>query len=106
MVVCDDINLDFGTLRVKAKGSSGGHKGLLSIIEELDTDEFSRLRIGIRPSKKICNLEEFVLSDFTNSEKLELDKVMDNAIDCLKMWIEDGIDYTMNRFNRRRREVK
>ncbi len=101
IVVCDDINLDFGTIRIKPGGSSGGHNGLRSIIEELGTNQFARLRIGIRNRRGIVDLSKYVLSDFTKYEAGELCDIAAMSIDCLKIWLGCGINPAMNKFNRK-----
>jgi len=99
LVICDDINLEFGIIRFRAKGSSGGHKGLKSIIERLHDEDFNRLRIGIG-SKRDGILTDYVLSGFKASEKKHLLKeVVEKAAEALDVWIKDGIEPAMNRFN-------
>ncbi len=101
IVVCDDINLDFGTIRIRPGGSSGGHNGLRSIAEELGTNQFTRLRIGIRNRSKVADLSKYVLSDFTKHEDRELCDIAAMSIECLKIWIKCGINSAMNKFNRK-----
>lgn len=99
LVVTDDIDLPFGSLRLRSSGGPGGHKGLSSVIDRLGTQEFPRLRVGIGfltgPS------EDFVLEDFTEDEEIELAKILDDAAQAVLVWVHDGIDAAMNRFNRR-----
>lgn len=89
LVVVDDFSLPLGTIRMKAKGSSGSHKGLESIIYHLQTTEFPRLRIGIGP--KVGLPTDFVLSEFTKQEMQILDEVMDRAIHSIRVFISEGI---------------
>ncbi|MGB9640118.1 MAG: aminoacyl-tRNA hydrolase [Anaerolineales bacterium] len=99
LVVYDDIDLPFGTLRLRPNGSSGGHKGMQSIIERLGTQEFARLRIGIgRPTgrKEAAN---YVLEDFTSQEREHLPIIIDHAIHAILDTIQYGIDDAMNRHN-------
>lgn len=97
LVVTDDMDLEPGRIRLRAKGSAGGHNGLADIIEELGTDEFARLRIGIGRSKEEEPVD-FVL-DRPVEEKPLLDQAVERARDAVLCWIEYGIEATMNRFN-------
>ncbi|MBI4721529.1 MAG: aminoacyl-tRNA hydrolase [Candidatus Stahlbacteria bacterium] len=90
LVVVDDFSLPLGTVRMRPKGSSGGHKGLESIIYHLETREFPRLRIGIGP--KIGIPTDFVLSDFTKQELQVLDEVLDRVILSIHIFIAEGIN--------------
>lgn len=100
LVVCDDMDLELGRLKLKASGSSAGQKGLASIIEYLGSNSFSRLRIGIgRPGNNV-DPSRFVLSPFNKKEKeLILDSI-ERACDCAESWISEGIEKTMNIYNR------
>lgn len=99
LVVCDDINLPFGVLRMRPKGSSGGHKGLLSIIESIQTQDFPRMRIGVLTSRDIKDLPKYLLSNFTKVEIRKLKGIIKRAVDACESWIKDGITETMNKFN-------
>ena len=102
MVVCDDLDLGIGTMKIKPSGSSGGHRGLESIIDSLGSQEFCRLRIGIgRPLNKNIDAVDYVLSSFTRKEKEEIKEIVERACDCLRVWITKGMIETMNIFNRR-----
>ena len=96
-VVYDDMNLDFCVLRMRRKGSDGGHNGLKSIIHALGTEAFPRLRIGIgEPEGGWIN---HVLSEFSESERAEIDCVVQRAADAIETFVTDGVQATMNRFN-------
>jgi len=97
LVVTDDMDLEPGRIRLRAKGSAGGHNGLEDIIEELGTDEFARLRIGIGRSTEE-ETADFVL-DRPTEEKSLLDEAAERARDAVLFWVEYGIEATMNRFN-------
>ncbi|GAB4379759.1 MAG: aminoacyl-tRNA hydrolase [Calditrichia bacterium] len=99
LVVCDDINLPFGTLRVRATGSDGGHKGLRSITQSLNTQDFPRLRIGI--GDEFEDAVDYVLSKFSKSELQELPFLLEQAADAVESFILEGISRTMSRFNRK-----
>jgi PTH1 family peptidyl-tRNA hydrolase len=98
LVVVDDIDLPFGSLRVRAKGGSGGHNGLKSIIAELQSDTFPRLRIGI--GRGPAHATRQVLSRFTSEEERVLPSVLEAAADCALEWERHGIINAMNRCNR------
>lgn len=99
LVVCDDVNISSGILRIRTKGSSGGHKGLESIIEHLGSGEFPRLRIGIGKEGFKGDLSDYVLSPLEKNVKDILDDVMESAISCCEMWIREGAERTAHRFN-------
>jgi PTH1 family peptidyl-tRNA hydrolase len=97
LVVADDFALPFGRLRFREGGGAGGHNGLRSIIEELGTEKFSRLRIGIgEPSR---NAVDHVLSRFGPEEQLRLDELLDASADAVEAWAREGTNKAANRFN-------
>ena len=98
LVVVDDIDLPFGSIRLRAKGGSGGHNGLKSIISELSSDAFSRMRIGIGRGPGHATRQ--VLSRFTSDEERVLPAVLQAAADCVVEWERNGIINAMNRCNR------
>ncbi len=95
LVVIDDINLPFGSLRLRRRGSDGGHKGLASIIYHLSTVEFPRLRIGIGEPDNDMPLSEYVLLNFFDEEKEKLSEVIDKAVKCINVWNDEGIEKAM-----------
>jgi len=99
LVVCDDINLELGRIRIKASGSAGGHKGLVSVIGALDSQEFPRLRIGIANPRNKSGLSDYVLSRFSSSEKKIISESLEKAEEAVLCWVEDGVQEAMNRFN-------
>jgi len=101
LVICDDVDLELGYLRLKKNGQSGGQKGLKSIIEELGTSEFARLRIGIGKGRKERDLAGFVLRSFERAERAPLKDIIHTARACVAMWLTDGPDKAMTRFNKR-----
>jgi peptidyl-tRNA hydrolase, PTH1 family len=102
LVVCDDLDLDLGAMKIRPSGSSGGHKGLSSIIGSLGTENFPRLRVGIgRPVNKNVDAADFVLARFSKREKAKQDEMVEQACDCCRSWLTDGITESMNTFNRR-----
>ena len=99
LVVYDDAEFPLGTLKVKAKGSDGGHNGLASIIEKLGTMDVARLRLGIGRDGAQDHLSDYVLSVFSKEERPEFAKVLERAVEAMSVWINEGIDRCMNRFN-------
>jgi peptidyl-tRNA hydrolase, PTH1 family len=101
LVVCDDLDLELGRLKIKPSGSSGGHRGLASVIEALGDKDFARLRIGIgRPSPGM-DAPDYVLSRFNRAEMRAVNKAVKEACACCETWLTQGIDKTMNIFNTR-----
>lgn len=98
-IIYDDIHLDLGVLRMRQKGSDGGQKGMKSIIHHLGTTAFPRLRIGI--GDPIGNLTDYVLTDFTEDEEIEIAHTIDRAVGALETFVKDDILTAMNQFNRR-----
>jgi len=98
LIICDDMNLPFGTIRIRAKGSDGGQKGLRSIISHLGTQDFPRLRIGI--GSQFDNATDFVLSKFSLEEQKNMPLILDWAEKAIRYFILNGAELTMNRFNR------
>ena len=98
LIVCDDINLGLGIKRFRAEGSSGGHKGLKSVIEKLNSKYFNRLRIGIGVEKS-TTLTDYVLSGFRSNEKRLLKEIIKTASTAIGVWINGGIEASMNKFN-------
>jgi PTH1 family peptidyl-tRNA hydrolase len=101
LIVCDDVALPLGAVKIKAKGSAGGHKGLASIIERLGTKDFSRLRLGIGKDVINKDLSDYVLSTFKKDEIAVLDKVLDEAVAIMEAWIAEGTDSCMSLYNRK-----
>ena len=98
-IVYDDIHLDVGVLRMRRKGSDGGQKGMKSIIHHLGTTEFPRLRIGI--GEPIGDLTDYVLTEFSEDEEIEITHTIDRAVDAIETFVKDDILTAMNQFNRR-----
>jgi len=99
IVISDDLALPFATIRLRERGSAGGHNGLKSIIGALGTNEFTRLRIGIQPEHPLSDAKRFVLSDFSNAEKETLNEVLDRGAEALRSVLRDGIRKAMSLYN-------
>lgn len=100
LVVTDDIALPFGTLRLKPKGSDGGHNGLKNLTELLQTEAYPRLRVGVGSEFERGRLADYVLSDFSAAEVAQLDLVLTAACDAVRHTAFHGLDAAMNRFNK------
>lgn len=102
IVVCDDINLELGKVRLKKHGSSGGHKGLASIIQTLGKGDFPRLRVGIATEIHKGDITRYVLSPFKRKDKRNVSHTVSLAKEVITCLLEEGIDKAMSRFNRRK----
>jgi PTH1 family peptidyl-tRNA hydrolase len=103
VVVFDDVDLEFGDIRVRTRGSGGSHNGMKSVLEWLRTDAFPRVRVGIGPKPDHEGMVDFVLGRFTARESLELEKVVERAADAVESIFSIGADRTMNLFNQSKR---
>ena len=100
IVVSDDISLDVGRLRIRRKGSDGGHKGLKSIIYLLNSDNFARIKVGVgKKPHPDYDLAAWVLSRFKNDEVDNLKKAAENSCDAIKLMVDGKTDMAMNKFN-------
>ena len=104
IVVCDDINLDPGRIRIRKSGSAGGHNGLKNIISHLGTEEFMRVRIGVGDKPKGYDLVDHVLGHFSNDEQELMDRAFIDAANAVVTIMNDGIDAAMNKYNRAKKE--
>lgn len=98
VVIVDDMALPLGRLRLRIKGSAGGHNGLQDILDRLGGDEWLRIRVGIGPS--IGSYTGHVLSRFGEDERPEVELAVDRAAEAVECWLMEGWDQAMNRFNR------
>ncbi len=102
LVVCDDLNLDLGQLRVRPQGSDGGHNGLKSITAHFGTDGFNRLRLGIGRPPLGKDPAAYVLEPFSRQEVAVVEATIQAAADCCEAWVREGIEKVMNVFNKRK----
>lgn len=102
IVVCDDINLPLGSIRIRAKGSDGGQKGLRNIIYQLGYDNFTRVRVGVGEKPPQWDLAKYVLSKFTEEENTDIIKGITDAGDAVAMIVKDGsTQQAMNTYNKK-----
>lgn len=99
LVICDDLNLPLGKLRFRAKGSSGGQKGLEDIVRRLGTEGFPRLRIGIGSPEEDEDWADYVLRKFSPEEAPEMEEAVCRAADAVADWAREGIEPCMNQYN-------
>jgi peptidyl-tRNA hydrolase, PTH1 family len=99
IVISDDLALPFGTIRLRARGSAGGHNGLKSIIAALGTNEFIRLRIGIQPEHPVSDAKKFVLDEFAPAERRAVKEILDRSADAVRSVLREGIVKAMSLYN-------
>lgn len=102
LIICDDINIELGRIRLKKEGSSGGHKGLESIIHTLGVNDFARLRVGIATDVHRGDITGYVLAPFKRKEKRNVIHVITLAGDAVTCMIGEGIDKAMTKFNKKK----
>lgn len=101
IIIYDDITLDVGGLRVRKKGSAGGHNGMKSIIAHLGSEEFKRIRVGIGEKPSRMDLADWVLGHFKKEDIDALNESLENACDAVSMILSDETDEAMNKYNRK-----
>jgi peptidyl-tRNA hydrolase, PTH1 family len=99
IVVCDDLNLPVAKLRFRARGSSGGQRGMEDVIRQLGTEEFARLRMGIGSPPPNWNTVDYVLGRFSAEERTSIDAAVSAAVTALADWAGQGVEFCMNRYN-------
>ncbi len=96
IVLYDDVSLDIGQLRIRKKGSAGGHNGIKSIIQHLGTDVFMRVKIGVGEKPKKYDLADYVLGHFTKAEREQMEEGYENCVKAVGMMLNGGTDAAMN----------
>jgi len=100
IVIYDELDLPFGKIRIRQRGSSAGHNGMESIIGALGSQEFLRIRLGIAPEKKVNNGAKYVLAPFRKSQLSLVDDILETGTEAVKVILREGPAAAMNRFNR------
>jgi PTH1 family peptidyl-tRNA hydrolase len=103
LVVSDEVQLETGSYRFRARGSAGGHNGLKSIEQHLKSQEYARLRVGVGPTdpqRRIGDLADYVLDKFGKAEAAQVRELMPTLEEALRLWTTDGVERVMNAFNR------
>ena len=101
LIVCDDLNIPLGSIRLRAKGSAGGQNGLKHIIQSLGREDFARLRIGIGRDLPFGSLSSFVLGKFSEEERKTADSIIPECADAALDFVINGIEHAMSHFNRK-----
>lgn len=105
LVIFDDVSLPLGEVRLRARGSAGGHQGLADVMRSLGSEKIPRLRVGIGPGPRAEDLTPFVLGPFTRAEATGLEEGLRRSRAACEVWMREGIAPAMNRFNRRMSDV-
>jgi PTH1 family peptidyl-tRNA hydrolase len=100
IIIYDDISLNVGQLRIRGKGSAGGHNGIKSIIGQLGTDNFPRIKVGVGDKPKDWDLADYVLSRFSNEEEKIIREALQKTSEAVRTIIKDGMDKAMNLYNK------
>ena len=99
IVISDDLALPFGRIRIRERGSAGGHNGLKSIIASIGTNEFMRLRLGIQPEHPLADSKRFVLDSFPRTSRTEVEQMIEKGIAALRCILRDGVLKAMSEYN-------
>ncbi len=102
IVIYDDISLEVGQLRLRAKGSAGGHNGIKSIISHMGTDEFPRIKVGVGDKPKGWDLADYVLSRFQAEEQVTMRDALKDTSEAVKTILTNGMDVAMNQYNKKK----
>jgi len=105
IVVYDELDLPFGTIRIRQRGGTAGHNGLESVVGSLGTDEFVRVRLGIDPDHPVRDAAKFVLAQFKKSQLEAVDELIGRGADAVEAILKDGLAAAMNRFNQRQQKL-
>ncbi|MFY9676405.1 MAG: aminoacyl-tRNA hydrolase [Terriglobales bacterium] len=101
VVIYDELDLPFGTMRIRQRGGTAGHNGMESILGALGTDEFLRIRLGIAPERKVGDGARYVLTPFRKAQEKVVDEMLDTAAQAVETILKDGVAAAMNKFNRK-----
>ena len=102
IVIFDDISLEPGNIRIRKKGSAGGHNGIKDIIRRLGTEKFIRIRVGVGAKPKDWDLADFVLGHFSDSDRKLVDEGIRDAAEAVELILSEGVDAAMNKYNRKK----
>ena len=103
LVIYDDISLDVGQLRIRKKGSAGGHNGIKNIIAHLGTQEFPRIKVGVGDKPKGMDLADYVLGHFSKEDQAKMDEAFKDAANAAEMILDKGMDAAMNHYNMKKK---
>lgn len=105
IIIYDDISLDVGRLRIRKKGSAGGHNGIKNIIAHLGTQEFPRIKVGVGEKPKDWDLADYVLSKYSKEEQEAFKEASQDVVGAVKLMVMDDVDGAMNRYNAKKRDA-
>ena len=106
LVIYDDVSLDVGQLRIRKKGSAGGHNGIKSIISHLGTDVFQRIKVGVGEKPKNYDLADYVLGHFSKAEKELMEEGYDRAVNAVSLIVAGEVDTAKNEYNKKIKKIK
>jgi len=101
IVIYDELDLPWGAIRIRQRGSSAGHNGMESVIGALGTQEFLRIRLGVAPDRKVADAMTYLLAPFRKVQLKQVDEVIDKAAEAVNVILKEGPAAAMNRFNRK-----
>jgi peptidyl-tRNA hydrolase, PTH1 family len=101
ILIYDELALDWGSLRIRYKGSAGGHNGVSSVIRSVGSENFIRIRLGIRPDRPVKDMKDYVLSPIRKAQTETLDSTLEQTLDAVESIITEGVEKAMTKFNRR-----
>lgn len=101
LVIFDDVSLDLGQLRIRKKGSAGGHNGIKNIIQHLGTNVFQRIKVGVGEKPKDYDLVDYVLGHFSKVEKEQMEEGYERAVNAVELMLQGEVDAAMNEFNKK-----
>jgi len=101
ILVYDELDLPWGEIRIRPKGRAGSHNGLISVVQNLGTEEFVRVRVGAHPGRPLNGGKDYLLSQFSKQQRKELDELTGFAADAVNSIIAEGVEKSMTKFNRR-----
>ncbi len=101
IILVDDVDLPLGTLRIRQRGSAGGHNGLKSVIGALESDEFVRVRMGVKPEAPAEDYVAYLLGRFRKADLEIVTEMLDRSVEAVRLILREGVEPAMNRFNRR-----
>lgn len=104
IIIYDDIDLEPGQIRIRKKGSAGGHNGMKSIISQIGTQNFYRVKVGVGAKPAGWDLADYVLGRFSTKEREEVDKAIEEAADAVEVILGEGIDAAMNKYNAKKKQ--
>jgi PTH1 family peptidyl-tRNA hydrolase len=101
ILVYDELDLPWGEIRIRPKGRAGGHNGLISVVRNLGTEEFVRVRVGVHPGHPLTGGKDYLLSPFSRQQKKELEELSGFAAEAVNSIIAEGVEKSMTKYNRR-----